>query len=336
MNEGRIKDFYTGKTVLLTGGTGYVGRLILAKFMRMGNLKEILLISRPKRGKTNQERLDYILSGFLFQEIEKYDKQFKSKLRIINGDMELEDLGLSVDDREYIKDNVEIIIHGAATVRFDEDLPIATAINIRGTKYLLDIGLEARKLQSFVHISTAYSNCIRSEINEEFYKPPMDYRQALKLLEVADCGITPFTEKIIAPWPNTYTFTKAIAEDVVRQYQDRLPIAVIRPTVVQSTLKDPVPGFVDKLIGPFGIAIGVVAGIVRVVKTNHKIKIDLIPIDIVVNSTLAIAWKAAEKTKRNEETLVFNCAINTVRQISICKFIFFLFDFIINIQLLLL
>lgn len=32
-------------------------------------------------------------------------------------------------------------------------------------------------------------------------------------------------------WPNNYTFTKAISEELVRERQDRLPIAIVRPGV---------------------------------------------------------------------------------------------------------
>lgn len=231
MSEESIKNFYSGKTVLLTGATGFIGRLVLAKLMRLGNLKEILLVSRPKKGKTCQERLKKVLSGILFDDMEKYDKQFEGKLKLINGDMEIENLGMSDDDRDYIKNNVNLIIHGAATVRFDEVLSKAIAINIRGTKHMLDIATEVTNLSCFLHISTAYAQCPISRIKEVFYEPPMDYRQALELTETFADSADAITTKIIAPWPNTYTFSKAIAEDMIRQYQDRLPIGIIRPSI---------------------------------------------------------------------------------------------------------
>lgn len=335
MSTGGLKDFYNGKTILLTGATGYIGKLMLAKLMRVGNLKEILLLTRAKKGRTNEERLQNILSGFLFEEMEKYDSEFKSKLRIIRGDMELADLGVSFEDRMYVKDNVEIIIHGAATVRFDENLPIAIAINIGGSKQMLEMALEAKKLESFVYISTAYSNCVLKEIDEVFYEPPMDFREALDLLKINECYLNTVTEKLIKPWPNTYTFTKAIAEDMMRQYQDRLPIGVIRPTIgkafegllanfikpfqiqVQSTLKDPVRGFTDKIIGPFGITIGIMAGLIRIMKTHENVFPDFIPSDIVVNSVFAIAWEVSKVKKSENEEQVYNCAINSVRKVCI-------------------
>lgn len=227
-----LKDFYDGKTLFVTGATGFIGRLLIAKLMRLGNVKEVLILSRPKKGKSNGERLDHILTGFLFQEMDKFDAGFKEKLRIVNGDMELDDLGISLKDREYIKSNVEIMVHGAATVRFDEQLQKAIAINIRGTRNLLDLATEAKRLKSFVHISTAYSQCPRSEIQEMFYESPMDYRRALELISsFSDDVVNALTTKIIDPWPNTYTFTKAVSEDMIRQYQSRLPIAIIRPSI---------------------------------------------------------------------------------------------------------
>jgi alcohol-forming fatty acyl-CoA reductase len=232
MSSASLKDFYDGKVLFVTGATGFVGRILLAKLMRMGNVKEILLLSRPKKGKSNEDRLNAILSGFLFEEVDKFDVRFRSKLRIINGDMEAEDLGITIDDREYIKNNAEIIIHGAATVRFNEHLRKAIAINVRGTKNMLDMATEVKNLQTFVHISTAYSQCPRSDISEVFYEPPIDYRQAFDLVNnFGDDFVNSLTAKLINPWPNTYTFTKAIAEDMIRQYQDKLPIAIIRPSI---------------------------------------------------------------------------------------------------------
>lgn len=232
MSSGSLRSFYSGKVIFVTGATGFLGRVLLAKLMRMGTLKEILVLTRPKKGKTNKERIDEILKGFLFEEMNKFDSKFKNKLRIINGDMEVENLGISSEDREYIKNNVDIIIHSAATVRFDEQLRKAIAINILGTKSIVEIATEVKNLQSFVHISTAFSHCPQSEIQEEFYKPPIDYKLALKILKnLDDDFVNGITKRLINPWPNTYTFTKAIAEDLVRQYHHKIPVIVVRPSL---------------------------------------------------------------------------------------------------------
>lgn len=40
----------------------------------------------------------------------------------VKGDIAEENLGMSDEDWETLQENVEIVFHSAATVRFDEDL----------------------------------------------------------------------------------------------------------------------------------------------------------------------------------------------------------------------
>jgi fatty acyl-CoA reductase len=42
--------------------------------------------------------------------------------------------------------------------------------------------------------------------------------------------------RLLKKWPNTYAFTKAIAEDVVREFGKGLPIAVVRPAVGEDLI----------------------------------------------------------------------------------------------------
>ncbi|CAO1362962.1 unnamed protein product [Diamesa serratosioi] len=295
-----ISDFYEGKTIFLTGGTGFLGRLLLSKILRSTNVREIIMLCRPKKGKSNAERLDKILSGILFAGIED-----RSKVKIVNGDMEVDGLDLSFDDREYILENSQIILHGAATVKFDEELHKAIKINVRGTKNMLELAAKTTNLISFVHISTAYSQCPLSFIKESFYAPPIDYKLVLKLIDgIGTDELNCLTSKLIHPWPNTYSFSKAISEDMIRQNIYRLPISIIRPSVVIGTCKDPVPGFFDTLLGPLGGLIGVYCGLLRVVKMNLKSKMDIVPADIVVDSVIAISSTTIKKT---DVPKIYNC-----------------------------
>ena len=54
-----IKGFYKDKTILLTGTTGFVGKVVLEKFMRsLPNFKRIYVMVRPKKSISIQERLE--------------------------------------------------------------------------------------------------------------------------------------------------------------------------------------------------------------------------------------------------------------------------------------
>lgn len=57
MAEG-IRNFYKDKTIFITGGSGFMGKVLLEKFLySCPDLKEIMILMRPKRGKTGAERV---------------------------------------------------------------------------------------------------------------------------------------------------------------------------------------------------------------------------------------------------------------------------------------
>jgi len=58
-----IRGFYQGKSVFITGGTGFIGKVIVEKLLRAcPDIKNIYFLVRPKKGKTCQERMDKIFS----------------------------------------------------------------------------------------------------------------------------------------------------------------------------------------------------------------------------------------------------------------------------------
>lgn len=85
----------------------------------------------------------------MFDKLKQTDKEekFRHKIVPIEGDCSLPGLGMSEMDREKLIQNCNIILHAAATVRFDEKLKLAIAINVNGTK---EIMLLAKQLESLV------------------------------------------------------------------------------------------------------------------------------------------------------------------------------------------
>lgn len=71
----------------------------------------------------------------------------------------------------------------AATVRFDEKITTSLAINVRGTRDLLNLAKQSKCIKSFVHVSTAYANCKQKEIDEVFYPPPISSEELITMLE---------------------------------------------------------------------------------------------------------------------------------------------------------
>ncbi|MBM3214325.1 hypothetical protein FJZ36_05370 [Candidatus Poribacteria bacterium] len=96
-------------------------------------------------------------------------------------------------------------------------------------------------------------------------------------------------------WNDTYTFTKAMGEQMVAQTRGDLPTAIIRPSIIESSLVEPEPGWIDglRMADPIIVAFG--KGRVPDFPADPSIVMDLIPVDFVVNAMLAALPDTAEK-----------------------------------------
>lgn len=93
-----------------------------------------------------------------------------SKVFPVKGDVSQPGLGLSNEDRTMLIQRVNVVFHGAATVRFDEPLKVAVNLNTRGTERIVELCRSMTNLISFIHVSTAYSNADQREIKENIYR----------------------------------------------------------------------------------------------------------------------------------------------------------------------
>lgn len=150
----------------------------------------------------------------------------------MEGTLEHSKLGLAEADLDYLRRNVHIVIHSAADVRFDVSLKTIIKTNVAGANELLQIALDMKNLVSFLYISTAYSNCNHEVVAEKFYEMDVDPMAMSRMVEMIDeQHLDALSRKIMQPWPNSYTYAKALAENAIRNYCGRLPIAVIRPSI---------------------------------------------------------------------------------------------------------
>lgn len=59
-----VKDFYMGRSIFITGGTGFMGKVLVEKLLRScSGIKNIYLLMRPKKGQNVQERLQELLNA---------------------------------------------------------------------------------------------------------------------------------------------------------------------------------------------------------------------------------------------------------------------------------
>lgn len=162
-----IQEYFSESTVFITGATGFIGKLIVEKLLRTcTDIKKIYVLIRSKKGKTIEQRydefldcivswLDFSFSSFelkiilkfqIFERLKKEHPKFAQKLTLISGDCQLPDLGLRLEDKETLIEEVNCVFHCAATVRFDEKIQVAAHINVRGTRDMLRIAKKMKNL----------------------------------------------------------------------------------------------------------------------------------------------------------------------------------------------
>ena len=256
-----ISEYYDGRSILITGGTGFMGKVLLEKLLRScPGITQIYVLIRPKKGIKPQDRLNIMLESRLFANLKDASPEVFEKIIAVPGDITEPKLAISSQDEEILIKDVSVLFHVAATVKFDDDLADAIKMNVKGTLSIVELAHKLSSLSSFLHVSTAYSHCYTtSTIEEKCYPMPKNEwssyspDELIKHYEEEKQRGIDITRDIIGVFPNTYTFTKAMAENVITDHASDLPVAIMRPSIVVASIKEPIPGWVDNLNGPTGI-----------------------------------------------------------------------------------
>lgn len=291
-SRSNIVDFYQNRSVFITGGSGFIGKVLIEKLLRScESLKHIFILIRPKRGKQPYERIQELLKSALFDQVRA--KNLHQKVIVVEGDVTLTNLGLSQENLIRIMNEVSVVYHSAATVKFDEPLKLSVAINISGTKNIVELCRKMPQLVALVHISTAYANCDREEIDEHVYPVDMNPEKLIELAEWLDQEtLQELKVKLLAAKPNTYTYTKALAEWLLVKTARDLPVVICRPSIVTASWKEPFGGWIDNFNGPTGVILGTGKGLIRSMFAEPDYVADLVPVDTVINLIIALGWFA--------------------------------------------
>lgn len=181
--DSQVINFYKNKKILLTGGSGFLGKVLLWKLLETcPDIAKIYVLLRPKNNISAEKRLIQMLKSKPFSFKHDYTKLLQ-KLVAIESDMTVENLGLSQTDRTLLEDEVNIVIHSAASVRFDAPLKENLRDNVYGTRSIVNLCENMKNLQCLVHVSTAYSNCHLKDIDEDVIPLEKDVEQIMQTLE---------------------------------------------------------------------------------------------------------------------------------------------------------
>lgn len=105
--------------------------------------------------------------------------------------------------------------------------------------------------------------------------------------------------------PNTYTLSKALAEEVAYSYRSKVPIVVIRPSLIWFADKEPFAGYVSGRHSGVGIVCGTMTGLIRSMYFINESVPNITPVDYAINATIASVWRRSLAPR--DEVLFYNC-----------------------------
>ncbi|XP_059608026.1 putative fatty acyl-CoA reductase CG8303 [Phlebotomus argentipes] len=287
----KLEDFFDGKGVFITGGTGFLGTGLLEALLGVSpNIGKIYVLVREKRGMTPAERFKKIFSKENFRH---HSEETLKKVIPIAGDLISEDFGLAPEILQEIIENVNIIYHSAGLIKFNRPLKMAIELNVLSTLRNIHLAKKLKKLSAFVYVSTALANInVRGQIEEKVYWPGRDPHELIKL---ATANLLPISEsdpefmEIVGRHENSYTFSKQVAENLIQNEMASLPVGIIRPSAVYGSYTHPLEGWCGSASsGHLGYVVAHMKGATRCLYGDRSTVLFAIPCDFFVNGTLVL------------------------------------------------
>jgi thioester reductase-like protein len=307
-----VRPHLAGKTILLTGGTGFLGKVVIERLLRVApEIARIYLLIRATRDPAMVRFEAEVLPAGVFRSLantygDVWPSFARDRIKPVAGDVSQPRLGLADDDYAALTGQVDIVINSAASVAFDAPLNEALLDNTRSTQHVAEFATACRAAV-LVHISTAF---VAGRKVGRILEGPLPDVAAAEIAAVEDITAAILDQsaggrrdprelraRLVAAgmtrarslgWHDTYTYTKALGEMVVAQHRGTVPTAIVRPSIIESSLRDPEPGWLQNLnvLDPMFVEYG--RGRMPDFPLGRDTVLDVVPVDLVANAVVAL------------------------------------------------
>ena len=248
-----------GDALLLTGATGFVGAELLARYVQLTD-RTIYVLIRADGAQHAARRLRETLRCAL-----GCAEPHLHRVRALAGDITRDGLGLDPQHALEAAREISEIVHGAASVSFDLELERARDVNVHGTRRMLEFAELCRReggLRRFTYLSTAY---VAGTHRGRFGEDDLDVGQGFR---------------------NSYERSKFEAELLVAEHAERLPITVVRPSIVVGDRHSGWTSSFNVLYWPLRALAG---GSYPVLPARRRAPVDVVSVDYVADAIVALA-----------------------------------------------
>ena len=247
-------------TILLTGGTGCLGVRLAESLAQRGH--RIFLLVRPK----TRRSAEAWLASF-----KRRDEEARKGILLFEGDVCRPGVVASEAGRQRVRSEATLLMHAAAITNLAADRSSCEQTNVVGTTNVLALAREIPGLRRLLHVS---AGAVAGDAEGRFDEAELERGQRFY---------------------NPYAETKHRAEQRVRAAMQELPITVVRPSHVVG---DSATGEIDRIDGVYYLILLLLRlsklprplRILPVAPGGDIARMDLVPIDFVVDAIQALAW----------------------------------------------
>ncbi|MDX5336841.1 MAG: fatty acyl-CoA reductase [Marinobacter sp.] len=341
-----------GKRVLITGTTGFLGKVVLEKLIRsvpdIGGI--YLLIRGNKRHPDARSRFDNeIATSSVFDRLRSVDADWfetflEERVHCITGEVTEPCFGMGEDAWQKLAGELDAVINSAASVNFREELDKALTINTLCLENIAGLARQNAEL-AVLQVSTCYVNGMNSgPVTESVIKPAgesvprssegyYEIEELVQLLQdkiadvrarysgktlekkLVDLGIR---EANRYGWSDTYTFTKWLGEQLLMKALNGRRLTIVRPSIIESALEEPAPGWIEGVKVADAIILAYAREKVTLFPGKRSGVIDVIPVDLVANAiVLSLSEALAEPGRRR----IYQCCSGSSNPVSLGQFI---------------
>jgi len=246
--------------IVVTGASGFVGAHLVRQLLQDHPDARLTLLLREENGKSGADRATDILKRL------RLDPADRGRVEGIGADVTRARCGIAPPVYDGLAADTTCVIHGAASIRFDDRLAEARQVNVEGTRHVLALAQAAHArgaLRRFVYVGTAYVAGERTGVVRE---DELDRGQRFR---------------------NSYEQSKFEAEQLVRTQGRAIPITILRPSIIVGDSRTGETSSFKMLYWPLKMY---ARRIWRTAPGFPDAIIDIVPVDFVASAISRLAF----------------------------------------------
>jgi thioester reductase-like protein len=239
-------------SIVLTGATGFLGMETLLRLLEQGEHVEAI-VRAPDQAGADRRLAETLATASV-------PAAHHPRVHAVPGELTAPGLGLSRPDEDRLKQEATAVVHCAASVSWDLPLNRARDVNVIGTRRMIELAEEIERcgrLDRIVHVSTAY---VAGRHSGRFSETDLWVGQEFR---------------------NTYERAKYEGEQLVRRFTDRLPITIVRPSIVVGESETGWTPAFNVIYWPLR---AFARGLLRELPALPDSRVDLVPVDYVAGA----------------------------------------------------